>query len=62
MNGYPYSFQFAAIINSATVSTCYLCIHIVTNFHRNGIAGPQVINVLNVVTYCLMALQNGSTN
>ena len=62
MNGYPYSFQFAAIINSAMVNTCYLCMHIVTNFHRNGIAEPQVMPVLNVVKYCLMALQNDSTN
>lgn len=29
-----------------------------TNFNRNGIAGPQVMPVLNVVTYCLIALQN----
>lgn len=55
MNGYPYSFQYADIINSSTVNTCYLHTYM-TNFHRNGIAGPQVIPVLNVVTYCLMGL------
>lgn len=55
MNGYPYSFQYADIINSSTVNTCYLHTYM-TNFHRNGIGATGY----TCFKYCYILLNGPS--